>query len=276
MIVGRDYGLASIYYGDLDPISTTASRMRASPVLQGRPDQARRMSGFDRRVGVGSQPRLGLFRNRSRHRREVRCRDGPFAAGETALWAGAQDERFALVISNNSGCGGAALSRRYFGETVSRSITRSRIGSAAFQAIRQQRERVSGGSTRAYCTHGSRPVYVASAQEDLWPIARRIPVGQVCCPVYRLFGLEGLAADDMPPVNKPLMSLIGYHIRNRQTRYHRLRLGTVLGFRRQVYAEIASASGMRTEKKMSKTKGLSAGRSLAAVRVPLRWERHCR
>jgi pimeloyl-ACP methyl ester carboxylesterase len=62
--------------------------------------------------------------------------------GKTALWCGAQDERFAAVISNNSGYGGAASSKHGGGERVADFI---RVGSfdwfcENFKLFRDERE----------------------------------------------------------------------------------------------------------------------------------------
>ena len=132
--------------------------------------------------------------------------------GKAAMWAGAQDERFALLISNNSGAGGVALSKRIFGETV---------------------DNLSGGLGRWFCPNfrryanneaalpmdqhelvallAPRPVLIISGTQDLWSDPKGEFLGGLGAdPVYRLLGSDGCAVREWPAAGTFVDSRIGY------------------------------------------------------------------
>jgi Heparinase II/III-like protein len=142
---------------------------------------------------------------------------GHSRAGKTALWAGAEDNRFALVISNESGCGGAALARRHFGETV------ARINSSFphwfctnYKNYSDKENTMPVDMHMLLALISPRALYIDCADEDLWgdPKGSYLSLYN-SVPVFKLLDKNSDIPESMPSLNKQLISgRVGFHIRD--------------------------------------------------------------
>lgn len=135
--------------------------------------------------------------------------------GKTSLWAGVQDSRFGIVISNNSGEGGAALKYRDFGETPA-VITKAfpHWFTSTYSQYAADPKTCPVDQHQLISLIAPRPAYVASATKDLWadPLGEFLAAKQAE-PVYALFGKKGLTVDTQPAADQPVGDHIGYHLR---------------------------------------------------------------
>ena len=215
-VLKNGYGLATIYCGDID-----SEKINSSGAIRAHYYKKRQRKPQKNDWGRIATWAWGLSRGLDYFEtdKDVDAKKvivmGHSRLGKAALWAGAADERFALVISNNSGCGGAALSRRAVGETVGKiTHTFPHWFCENFQNYHLKEAELPVDQHMLIALVAPRPVYVASAQLDRWADPRgEFLSAKKAQEVYQLFNYSKNVLTELPRVNEPVMGRVGYHIR---------------------------------------------------------------
>ena len=217
-IIGRGYGLATFYAGDADAdvddgFAHGAQRLHYEA---GRTEPAPYEWGTIGAWAWGCSRVLDHLVTEPAVDGDRVIVGGHSRLGKTALRVAAQDQRFAAAVSNDSGCTGAALSRRRFGENVAVITTLvPHWFCRNYRCYANREAALPVDQHQLLALVAPRPVHVASATEDQWadPLGEFLAL-RAASPVYRLLDRDGLAIDAFPSAGDASIGTLSYHLRD--------------------------------------------------------------
>ncbi len=134
--------------------------------------------------------------------------------GKTVLWTAAHDTRFALVIASCSGEGGAALSRRNYGETIKHLTEPTRYPyqfCANYAKFADHADQFPVDAHMLLALIAPRPVLLQTGDTDRWSDPKgEFLAALAATPVYKLLGKDGIDTVELPPAGTPILHTLGY------------------------------------------------------------------
>lgn len=214
-LIARGYGVATAYYGDLEEDHPKGWQTGVRGLLQQQLQTAPEAWGAIGAWAWGMSRMMDYLQTDPAVKASQVVLHGHSRIGKAALWAGANDTRFAAVISNDSGEGGAALSRRWYGETINRlNASFPHWFSPNYRKYNNNPDALPVDHHMLLALIAPRPLYVASAVEDTWADPKgEFLSAQATEPVYQLYRKKAVGTEQMPGVNQPVGETVHYHIR---------------------------------------------------------------
>ena len=215
-LLDAGFGFGTIYYGDIDPdfLGGIPNGIRAQFLkprqTEPAPDKwgaiaawawglSRGMDYLETDKGVDAK-RVAIL--------------GVSRLGKTVMWAGAHDQRFAAVIASCSGEGGAALSRRNYGETIAHLTAPTRYPyqfCANYAKFAEHPDKSPVDANMLVALMAPRPLLLQTGDKDFWSDPKGEFLAAVAAgPVYSLLGKQGLGTEHMPPAGEGIFHTLSY------------------------------------------------------------------
>ncbi|MHA4738029.1 alpha/beta hydrolase family protein [Dyadobacter sp. MSC1_007] len=213
-------GFATVYYGDIEPDFKDGINhgIRKEYLKPGQTTPAADEWGAISAWAWGLSRALDYFETDKQIDSKRVALQGASRLGKTVLWAGAHDPRFKVVVASISGEGGAALSRRNYGETIRHISDPSRY---LYQFAPNYHNYADKVDTMPIDAHmlvalmAPRPLLLQTGSTDYWSDPKGEFLSAVAAaPVYKLFNETAPTTNVMPAAGDTslLMNHLGYYM----------------------------------------------------------------